>query len=72
MNIKKNTLLIILIAVITLFVLYTGNGIVKDGGMNGRMSEYYWMPSNSWRWFSPMANLLLGVLISWTLLRKKV
>ena len=43
MDIKKNTLLIIVIAVlilavIVILVLYTGNGTMMDGGMNGRMN----------------------------------
>jgi len=43
MNISKNTLLIIIIAVIVLavivvFFLYSGNGTMMDGGMNGRIN----------------------------------
>ena len=69
MSLKKNTSLIILIsiivmAVIAVFVFYIGNDIVKDNEMIARIVECGWFP--------PLFILLLGVLISWTLFRKKV
>ena len=43
-----------------------------DGGIHGQMNQNDWMDGHSWKWFPTIVTLLIGVLIGWLLLKRKI
>ena len=71
MNVTKNTLLIIVLAVVVMISLYCGSETIMDGGMNEGLHENSRISGNVWYWFPTIVTLAVGVLIGWLLFRMK-
>ncbi len=69
-RIRKTMLIIMLVIIIVLF-LYFGSGTILDGGMNIGMHKNGWMSGNSWKWFSSIGTIVVGVFVGWLLFRKE-
>lgn len=69
-KINKKYLVNTLLIVVGLFI-YFGAGVMIDTGRNGRLQEYGWVGSISWRLYPTIITLVLGAALGWLILRKK-
>jgi hypothetical protein len=67
MNTPKNTSLVVsFVAVILLFALFTGGGLMNNG-----MGHDGWMGGRNWGWSPSLVTLAVGVLLGWLIFKKK-
>ena len=76
MNVSGKTLLVIsFVAVVALFVLFSGGmatgATMRGGFMGGGMMGGGVMSGVSWMWIPIALTLALGVLLGWVILGKK-
>lgn len=63
---KNIPLVIAFIAVILLFVFFTGGGMMNSG-----MNTNGWMGERNWGWSPSLVTLAVGVLLGWLIFKKK-
>ena len=69
-KLNKKYLVKTLLIVVALFI-YFGAGAMIDSERSGRLQEYGWIGSISWRLYPTIITLVLGTALGWLILRKK-